>query len=90
MGICLNMIVKDEAPRLRRLLDSVAAVADACVVADTGSADDTPDIIRAWAHDLGIPCLLTRHPWTDFATNRNLALQDARRARDQGSTHAPG
>jgi len=83
MGICLNMIVKDEAPRLPRLLASLASVADACVIADTGSTDDTPDIIRAWASALGIPCLLTRHPWADFATNRNLALQDARRARDR-------
>jgi len=83
MGICLNMIVKDEAPRLPRLLASVASVADACVVADTGSSDDTPDIIRAWAGARGIPCLLTRHPWSDFATNRNLALEDARRARER-------
>ena len=44
-GICLNMIVKDEAPVIERLLVSVQSVIDYFVIVDTGSQDGTPDLI---------------------------------------------
>ena len=43
--ICLNMIVKNEGHIITRLLKSVLPIIDTYVICDTGSTDDTPQII---------------------------------------------
>ena len=85
MGICLNMIVRNESANLPRLFSTLKGNVDHYVIADTGSTDGTPELIEALSTQHGIPGNVTRHPWTDFATNRNLALQDALNARMAGS-----
>jgi glycosyltransferase involved in cell wall biosynthesis len=74
--ICLAMIVKDEAPVIARCLQSVRPVIHHWIVCDTGSADATPDLVRALLHDL--PGTLHDRPWVDFAHNRSEALALAR------------
>ncbi|HYH82369.1 MAG TPA: glycosyltransferase [Longimicrobium sp.] len=74
--VCLSMIVKDEAPVIRRCLDSVKALIDHWVIVDTGSSDDTREIVRA--HLAGLPGELAERPWVDFAHNRSEALALAR------------
>jgi glycosyltransferase involved in cell wall biosynthesis len=74
--ICLNMIVKNEAPVIRRCLDSVRSLIDTWVIVDTGSTDGTQQIIREHLQDL--PGELTERPWVDFAHNRSEALDYAR------------
>ena len=70
--ICLSMIVKNEAPVIRRSLDSVRLLIDYWVIVDTGSTDGTQDIIREHFRDL--PGELHQRPWVDFAHNRSEAL----------------
>ncbi len=68
--LSLSMIVKDEAARLGRCLDSVRGFADELSVVDTGSSDDT--IAVAERHGARVH----RMPWPgDFAPARNQALQ---------------
>ena len=43
--ICLNMIVKNESTIITRLLDSVISLIDHYVICDTGSTDNTTQII---------------------------------------------
>ena len=43
--LCLCMIVKNEAPVIRRCLDSVRSLIDYWVIVDTGSTDGTQDIV---------------------------------------------
>lgn len=74
--ICLNMIVKNEAPVIRRCLDSVRSFVDAWVIVDTGSTDGTQQIIRE--HMASLPGELIERPWVDFAHNRSEALELAR------------
>jgi glycosyltransferase involved in cell wall biosynthesis len=74
--ICLNMIVKNEAPVIRRCLASVRPLIDYWVIVDTGSSDGTQDIIRDYLRDL--PGELHERPWEDFAHNRSEALELAR------------
>jgi hypothetical protein len=76
--ICLNMIVKDEAHVIRRCLEKVRPFIDSWVIVDTGSTDDTREIIRQEL--AGIPGSLHQRPWKDFGTNRTEALQLARQS----------
>jgi Glycosyl transferase family 2 len=75
-SICLCMIVKNEAPVIRRCLDSVRPLIDHWVIVDTGSTDGTQDIIRA--HMAGLEGTLYERPWVDFAHNRTESLNLAR------------
>lgn len=70
------MIVRNEAPVIRRCLESVRPVIDSWIVVDTGSTDGTQDIVRASLQD--IPGELIERPWVNFGHNRSEALDLAR------------
>lgn len=71
--ICLNMIVKNEAPVIERCLNSLKGLIDYWVIVDTGSKDGTQDLIKKCLKD--IPGKLYERPWEDFEVNRNQALK---------------
>jgi tetratricopeptide (TPR) repeat protein len=71
------MIVKNEAPVIRRCLDSVWPFITHWVVCDTGSTDGTQGIVREHLREL--PGEVLECPWVDFATNRNQAHEAARK-----------
>ena len=73
-GICLNMIVRNEAHIIGQTIDSVARYISSWVIVDTGSDDGTQDVIRTHMERLGIPGELHERPWRDFSHNRNEAL----------------
>src|SRR5215467_7415772 len=70
--LCLNMIVRNEAPVIARCLASVRPIIDYWVIVDTGSTDGTQEAIRTLMADL--PGELHERPWRNFAHNRNEAL----------------
>ena len=74
--ICLNMIVRNEAPVIRRCLASVLPIIDYWVVVDTGSTDGTQDVVRHCLKD--VQGVLIERPWVDFGHNRTEALGYAR------------
>jgi tetratricopeptide (TPR) repeat protein len=83
--ICLNMIAKDEAKLLNETLSAAAPHLSSWMVCDTGSTDGTPELATAvlsGAH--GVPGVVERHAWKDFAHNRNECLQAGYRV--MGST----
>lgn len=77
MKVCLNMIVKDEAHCIRDCLESVKDKIHYYVICDTGSTDDTIDIIR---EVLGPHGKIHRHQWKNFGHNRTEALKAAEEA----------
>lgn len=74
--VCLNMIVKDEAPVIRRCLESVRPLIDRWVILDTGSTDGTQDVIREVLGDL--PGTLHESPFRGFDKSRSEAIDLAR------------
>ncbi len=79
-SICLNMIVKNEAHCIASCLQSVKPFIDYYVISDTGSTDNTKNVIKQVLTD--IPGEIKDHNWVDFSINRNLALADARNKSD--------
>ena len=75
--LCLLMIVRDEAPIVRRALDNVARLVDRWLICDTGSVDDTPGIISAHMRGLGIPGELIHETWQDFGHNKSVVQRRA-------------
>jgi glycosyltransferase involved in cell wall biosynthesis len=71
--ICLNMIVKNECSAIKNCLDSVKGWIDTWVIVDTGSTDQTREVIQNVLRDL--PGALHERPWVNFSHNRNEALQ---------------
>lgn len=72
MSLCLSMIVKNEAHVIQRCLRSVRPFINSYSISDTGSTDNTTELIRQEL--AGLPGVLQSDAWQDFATNRNLAL----------------
>lgn len=69
------MIVKNESRIIRRLLESVAQVIDAYCICDTGSTDNTVEIIEEFFKEKGIPGKIPKEPFRDFAYNRSFSLK---------------
>lgn len=74
--ICLNMIVKNESKIIIRLLDSVANLIDFYCICDTGSTDNTKELIKDYFENKEIPGKLIEEPFQNFEYNRTLALKE--------------
>ena len=77
--LCLNSIVRNEGARLVRMLSSVAPYIAGAVIADTGSTDDTKEIITDFCEAHRIPLWLQDVEFIDFSQARNAALAFARK-----------
>ena len=73
--LCLNMIVKNESRIITRLLDSVISIIDCYCICDTGSTDNTIQIIQDYFREKGKPGKIIQEPFKNFCHNRNFALQ---------------
>ena len=67
-SICLCMIVRDEAAVIERCLTSVRELIDSWVICDTGSTDETPELVRVALAQ--VPGDLYERPWVNFGHNR--------------------
>jgi len=76
--LCLNMIVRNESKIITRLLESVLPIIDTYVICDTGSTDDTPNIITKFFDSHNIKGEIIYEPFKNFGYNRTIALQAAK------------
>ena len=75
--ICLNMIVKNESQVIKRLLSSVVSIIDTYCICDTGSTDNTIEIIESFFDEHNIDGKVIEEPFKDFGYNRSFALKEA-------------
>jgi glycosyltransferase involved in cell wall biosynthesis len=73
--LCLVMIVKDAGEEIIPVLRSIKPYLSSYCISDTGSIDNTPDVIREEL--AGLPGAVYEDGWFDFGTNRNIAISHA-------------
>jgi len=73
--LCLNMIVKNESKIITRLFESVSSIIDCYCICDTGSTDNTVNIIKEYFHSKGIPGKVVTEPFKNFCHNRTFAMK---------------
>jgi len=79
MSLCLNMIVKNESHIILETLNNLLSYLkfDYWVISDTGSTDQTPQLITDFFKEKGIPGEMFLDEWKDFGHNRTIALEHA-------------
>lgn len=82
-SICLTMIVKNEEKIIERCLNSVKNVVDCISICDTGSSDNTIQIIEQYMKKNNIPGKVHRHEWKNFGHNRTLSVQTAQKTLEE-------
>ena len=79
-NICLNMIVKNESPIIIKTLNNIFKYLllntsiTYYVICDTGSTDNTIQVITSFFKKKGIAGKIIEEPFVDFGYNRTLAL----------------
>jgi hypothetical protein len=72
------MIVKNESKIIERCLNSVKPLIDYVCIIDTGSTDDTVNVINNWMKSNDVDGEVVFEPWKDFAYNRSFAMKKIR------------
>lgn len=75
--LCLCMIVKNESKIIERLLNSVINIIDCYCICDTGSSDNTVEIIENYFRQKKITGKLLRNLFVNFAYNRSFVLENS-------------
>ena len=78
VALCLNMIVKNESKIILRLLQSVLSIIDTYIICDTGSTDNTPEIITNFFNTHNIKGEVIYEPFKNFGYNRTYAFNYAK------------
>ena len=78
-SICLNMIVKNEEKNIKKCLTNLTKQIkfDSIIICDTGSNDNTVNIINNFLIENKITGEIFHNEWINFAHNRTLALEHA-------------
>lgn len=79
MFVTLCMIVKNESSIIRRCLESTKNVIDAVSIVDTGSTDNTKEIIKTWCLENNIKFSLKESQFVDFGFSRTESYEYARK-----------
>lgn len=79
MSLCLCMIVKNESKIIETTLTHLCERIPFAywVISDTGSVDNTIELVRSFFQKRNIAGELVEHEWKDFAYNRTKALECA-------------
>ena len=76
--IFLNMIVKNESKVIERCLDAVSWI-DGLVISDTGSTDNTIELIEEWRTANNKDGAVVQNEWKNFGHNRTEAILEGKK-----------
>lgn len=76
--LILTQIMKDESHVAKRMLDSIKPIVDGICVIDTGSTDDSIEIVEKWGKDNNIETYVFERPFDNFENSRNHSFEKAR------------
>jgi tetratricopeptide (TPR) repeat protein len=86
--LALNMIVKNESKIITRLFDSLVGIIDCYCICDTGSTDNTVQLITEYFAARGVPGRVIHEPFKNFEHNRTFALHACKDAANTGDIYA--
>lgn len=69
--ICLCMIVKNESKIIERCLNAAKPILSYVSIVDTGSTDNTKEIIERWCKSNSLPFKIHEEPFKNFSYNRS-------------------
>jgi glycosyltransferase involved in cell wall biosynthesis len=76
--LILTQIMKNEAHVAERMLNSIKSIVDGIVVIDTGSTDDSVNLVRSWGEKNSIETYVFERPFDNFENSRNFSFEKAR------------
>lgn len=85
--ICLTMIVKDESAVIERCLSALIPFIDYWLIIDTGSSDDTINVILRKMKNTGLRGEVQSRRWHGFSHNRSELLRQARKHYPESDYH---
>lgn len=77
--LVLTQIMKNESHVAKRMLDSIKPMVDALCIVDTGSTDDSIEVVKQWGKDNGVETFVYEKPFDNFENCRNYAFEMARK-----------
>ena len=75
--IILTLMIKNEEKIILRCIQSALPVANAILISDTGSTDNTIAVLTEFFSTLSIPTKMVHDPWINFGVNRTNSFQSA-------------
>ena len=76
--ICFAAIFRNESNNVYRCLDAVKGIIDCVSICDTGSEDNTIELIKSWGKENNIPTVIHEHIFKNFGHNRTLSFTCAK------------
>lgn len=81
-NIAVLIMVKNEENNILKTLNSVLPILHSLIIYDTGSVDDTLNVIKNFCTENNILLYLKKGKFIDFSTSRNIALKFADEIKD--------
>lgn len=76
--ICFCAIFRNESKNVYRCLDAAKPAIDYISICDTGSTDNTIELIKQWGIDNNIPTVVHNETFVNFGVSRTLSFTRAR------------
>jgi len=76
--LILTQIMKDESHVAERMLDSIKNIVDGICIIDTGSTDNSIELVKSWGEKNGVETYVFERPFDDFEKSRNFSIQKAK------------
>lgn len=76
--LVLTQIMKNESHVAERMLNSILPIVDAICVIDTGSEDNSIEVVENWGKKNNIKTLVYKRPFDNFENSRNYSIKKAK------------